>query len=179
MRPRRVAEGMKRALMLVALILLSVCNATEYREGEARVIHVGGKVLCQDCTQGWNQWAFEGPPIKGCKVAFSCTDERKRVVYYASDETDDEGEYDISIDKHINGKEINADGCSVRLVSSPDPQCNILTDFAGGKSGVKLRQPSHVYRGENRYTLEPLFFTSPMCDEPDTSGDDQSEGSNY
>lgn len=28
------------------------------------VIHIGGKVLCQDCTQGWNEW-INGKPLKG------------------------------------------------------------------------------------------------------------------
>ncbi|KAG9441859.1 hypothetical protein H6P81_017713 [Aristolochia fimbriata] len=169
-------------ILLLALALSCLSNitaASEYWGGQPRVIHVGGKVLCQDCTQGWNEWAHEGSPIKGCKVAVTCRDERKRVVYYGSDETDEEGEYDIAIDKHVNGKELNAAGCSLRLVSSPDPQCNILTDFAGGKSGVKLRRPSYVYRDEVRYALKPLFFTSPMCDEPDTKEDPSDQGGNY
>ena len=32
---------------------------------EANVIHVGGKVLCQDCTKGWNDWVNGSNPIKG------------------------------------------------------------------------------------------------------------------
>ena len=28
-------------------------------------IHVGGKVLCQDCTQGWNEWIRGASPVKG------------------------------------------------------------------------------------------------------------------
>ena len=116
----------------------------------------------------------------GCKVSLTCLDERKRVMYYGSDTTDDEGEFDMSVSKYINGKELKEKLCSVRLVSSPDQTCNILTDFAGGKSGVKLRRPTHVYRDVVKYMLGPFFFTTPMCDQPHTTADDYSNyGANY
>lgn len=28
-------------------------------------IYVSGKVLCQDCTDGWNEWVRGAKPIKG------------------------------------------------------------------------------------------------------------------
>ncbi|XP_077225826.1 uncharacterized protein LOC143859039 [Tasmannia lanceolata] len=96
-------------------------------------------------------------------------DERGRVVYYANDETDEEGEFEMSVERYINGKELKAGDCSARLVSSPEPSCNILSDFARGRSGVKLSRPSHVYRDQIKYTLGPFYFTSPICDEPDTT----------
>ncbi|KAA8518661.1 hypothetical protein F0562_016135 [Nyssa sinensis] len=74
---------------------------------EAEVVHVGGKVLCQDCTQGWNEWVHGAKPIKGCKVSITCMDDRSRVVYYGSDETDEAGDFEMIINKHINGKELN------------------------------------------------------------------------
>lgn len=99
-------------------------------------------------------------------------DDRSRVVYYGSDETDDSGEFDLTVNKYINGKELNKKACSVRLVSSPDPLCNIPTDFAGGRSGVKLGRPSMVYRDIMKYTMGPFYYTTPMCDEPDMNEND-------
>lgn len=100
-------------------------------------------------------------------------------MHYASDLTDELGQFDITIDKFIHGKILNPKKCSVRLVSSPDPSCNIMTDFAGGRSGVQLRGPSLVYRDFVKYVLGPFYFTSPMCEEPDTDGSDDDDGKNY
>lgn len=105
-------------------------------------------------------------------------DERKRVVHYASDETDQEGDFEIVVDKNIHGKKLVASQCSVRLVSSPDQQCDVLTDFARGKSGAWLAQPLTVYRDVTKYRLGPFYFTSPMCEEPDTE-EVEKEGDKY
>lgn len=114
------------------------------------------------CVHGYNG--------TGCKVSVTCMDERRRVVYHANDETDDQGEFELLVNKYINGKELKHEkGCTVRLVSSPHPNCNIATDFGKGKSGAKLCSPSHVYPGLIKYTIGPFYFTSPMCDDPNTT----------
>lgn len=181
---------------------------------ENQLFHVAGKVLCQDCDQGWNEWVNGAKPIKGflqildlhsscdllkmwistsvitlvnrvwllqftyvtslvlvvgSKVSVTCLDERNRVVQYASDLTDEAGDFDIACNKYINGKKLNPQNCFLRLVSSPDPVCNIATNFAGGKSGVKLQRPNVVYRDLVKYVLGSFYYTTPMCDEPDTS----------
>lgn len=116
----------------------------------------------------------------GCKVSVMCRDIRHRVVYYGSDLTDEAGVYEIIINKYVNGKEIDPKNCFVRLVSSPDPVCNIVTDFAGGKSGVKLHRPTEVYRDLVKYVLGTFYYTTPMCDEPDTSNtEEQPDTSSY
>lgn len=111
----------------------------------------------------------------GCKVSITCMDERSRVIYYGSDITDELGQYDLVINKHINGKELKSKLCTVRLVSSPDQTCNVLTNFGGGRSGVKLNSPSSVYRDLIKHTLAPFYYTSPLCDEPDTTTNTESE----
>lgn len=113
----------------------------------------------------------------GCKVSVTCLDDRSRVIYYGSDLTDEAGDFEMMINKYINGKMLNDKNCFLRLVSSPDPVCNIATDFAGGKTGVKLHRPTVVYRDIIKYVLGPFYYTTPMCDEPDTatSSDDESD----
>ncbi|XP_059646788.1 pistil-specific extensin-like protein [Cornus florida] len=166
-------------LMIIATsLLMGSINVAEAWKEETKVIHVGGKVLCQDCTQGWNEWLHGAKPIKGCKVSITCMDDRSRVVYYGSDQTDEGGDFEMTINKFINGKELNAKKCSVRLVSSPDPVCNLPTNFAGGRSGVKLSRPTLVYRDIIKHVLGPFYYTTPMCDEPDVS-ESHGKGNTY
>lgn len=52
-------------LIISAFLLTDSISATDaWKEGK-EVIHVGGKVLCQDCTEGWNQWVSGAKPLKG------------------------------------------------------------------------------------------------------------------
>lgn len=74
----------------------------------------------------------------------------------------------MAVNNYIYGKELDTKECYVRLVSSPDNVCNILTDFGGGKSGFKLNNPTSVYRGLIKYVPNPFYYTTPMCDMPDT-----------
>ncbi|KAL5981800.1 hypothetical protein ACLOJK_015865 [Asimina triloba] len=176
--------------MVAACVLMGCCHAKDAWKSDAKVIKVGGKVMCQDCNQGWNEWAHPSTPLQanircmaaGCKVGITCMD-RGRVVYYASDETDEEGGYEMSLSKFINGKELNWEDCKVRLMSSPHPQCNLLTNFGHGRTGVNLSRPNLIYRNSIKYLLDPFYFTSPMCEEPDTSSstdqEPMDEGSNY
>ncbi|KAG8376636.1 hypothetical protein BUALT_Bualt09G0084000 [Buddleja alternifolia] len=170
-------------LMLAATLVLVSAAAGDGAETE--VFQVAGKVLCQDCGEGWNEWVNGANPIKGSKVSITCMDDRNRVVQYASDLTDDAGNFEVTCNQYVNKKEIKPQNCFFRLVSSPDPLCNIATNFAGGKSGVKLhRRPAMVYRNIVKYDLGPFYYTTPMCDEPDTSitdEDDSDDGrqSNY
>ncbi|XP_042487005.1 pistil-specific extensin-like protein [Macadamia integrifolia] len=160
-------KKMAVALIIAASLLMGCLNVSEAWKEKPSVIHVGGKVLCQDCSKGYNEWVKGAKPIKGCRVSITCLDERHRVAYYGSDETDDEGQFELIISKiHSNGKSLYTEGCSVRLVSSPDPSCNVFTDFGGGRSGVKLHRPTSVYRDLIKYIISPLYFTTPMCDEP-------------
>ncbi|KAJ6407534.1 hypothetical protein OIU84_010926 [Salix udensis] len=166
--------------LIAAALLMGCTNPAMAREETYGVINVAGKVMCQDCTKGYSDWINGDRPIKGCKVSLTCTDDRGRVMLYDSDVTDERGEFDMIVSRFINGKQLKEKKCSVRLVSSPDPSCDILTDFAGGKSGVKLRRPTSVYRDTVKYVLTPFYFTSPMCDEPDTSDqDDDTQGNNH
>ncbi|XP_031272736.1 pistil-specific extensin-like protein [Pistacia vera] len=151
-----------------------------YGENTGGVIKISGKVLCQDCSKGYTEWVNDANHLKGAKVSLTCMDKRSRVMYYRSDETDEEGQFEMSVDKYTyKNKELKTEFCWVRLVSSPHPTCNIFTDFNGGKSGVKLMQPSSIYRDIVTYTMQPFYFTSPMCEKPDDEADDEPEGNNY
>lgn len=48
-------------MIIIASMLVGCSSALD----ESGVIYVGGKVLCQDCTKGWNEWVNGGNPMKG------------------------------------------------------------------------------------------------------------------
>ncbi|XP_074276572.1 proline-rich protein 1 [Silene latifolia] len=150
-------------IMVILGCSLLLIKGTLGAMNENEVIHIGGKVMCQDCSQGWNDWVQGSNPIKGSTVSVTCLDERKRVVCYKSDKTDEDGEFSMVMEKMVHGKKLNPKNCIVRLVSSPDPSCNVATNFAQGKTGVKLRQPSVVYRDITKYRLGPFYYTTPAC----------------
>ncbi|KAJ7976867.1 Pollen Ole e 1 allergen/extensin [Quillaja saponaria] len=171
--------GVVVTLIIAASFIMGFSNMVVAGENQP-IIHVGGKVLCQDCTQGWNEWVHGSRPIKGCKVSLTCLDERSRVMYYASDITDEVGQYKLIVNKYnIYGKELNTKLCALRLVSSPDPTCNILTNFGGGKSGVKLGLATSEYKNLIKYVLDPFYYTTPLCDKPDINESNYGNGSNY
>ncbi|KAL5545994.1 hypothetical protein UlMin_005681 [Ulmus minor] len=175
-------EGHQMVVLVLAASLLMGCtnSALGREESDSKAIHVTGKVLCQDCSQDWNEWVHGNKPIKGSIVSITCMDERSRVVHYASDVTDKLGQFELKINLNIcAGKKLNPKFCWVRLVSSPHPTCNLFTNFGGGHSGIKLGNPTGVYRDSITYKLGPFYYTTPMCDKPDTSDDQDNNGNNY
>ncbi|KAH7553624.1 hypothetical protein JRO89_XS12G0035100 [Xanthoceras sorbifolium] len=178
-----VNKVMMIMVMLIAATFLNLAVATTYGDhDQSGSIHVSGEVWCQDCFKPYYKFVEGDKPIKGVKVSLTCMDERSRVMYYKSDLTDEKGYYEMEVERYVYGKELKANLCRVRLVSSPDPTCNVITNFAGGKSGVNLQRLTEVYGDTLKYKLGHFFFTTPMCEKPDTttaSDDHQSNGNNY
>lgn len=107
-------------------------------------------------------------------------DERSRVVHYASDVTDELGQFDFSINTIVCGnKKLNPKLCRARLVSSPDSDCYIPTDFAGGQAGVSLSWPTSIIENSAKYTLGPFYFTTRDCQKPNTDTSYSPENSYY
>ncbi|CAL1398328.1 unnamed protein product [Linum trigynum] len=166
-------------LAATILVLFGLTFAAANWDEEAptsELIHVSGKVLCQNCQMSYKDWISGERPIKGSTVSLTCMDDRKRVHHYDSDVTDERGEYEMVVSKYVNGKRLNEKQCLVRLVSSPDSDCNVLTDFAGGKSGVKLSQPTSVYRGTTKYDVGSFYYTHPRCERPEVGESDGKSG---
>ncbi|GMJ12071.1 hypothetical protein like AT3G09925 [Hibiscus trionum] len=160
----------KVVVMLIAASVLLGCAVNEAVATAVpalQLIHLGGKVMCQDCTKSYADWTQGTLPIKGGKVSVTCKDDRSRVVYYGSDETDGEGNFNMAVNKYVNGKELQPKSCLVRLVSSPHDTCNIPTNFAGGLTGVNLpNRPTVLYRDLVQYQLGTFFYTTQRCAKP-------------
>lgn len=63
---------MSRFIIAAASLLLwaALAAAEPWNHAGKDVIHVGGKVVCQDCTQGWNEWVNGAKPLKGKYMFF-------------------------------------------------------------------------------------------------------------
>ncbi|CAH2054282.1 unnamed protein product [Thlaspi arvense] len=156
-------------LLIEILFLVNYVSqiATTAADNDADVIHVAGKVMCQDCTLNYQNWINGSEPIKDAVVSITCMDERERVRYYGSDKTDERGQFDLIVNKVLyGGKSLKAHLCIVRLVSSPDQSCDIPTNFGHGQSGVKLVQPFMVFKDLVKFVVGPFYYTTPMCETP-------------
>ncbi|VVA97056.1 unnamed protein product [Arabis nemorensis] len=162
-------------VLLIEILFLVSCVshiATTAADYDGDVIHVAGKVLCQDCSLSYEQWINGSEPIKGAVVSITCMDERRRVGYYGSDKTDERGQFDLIVKKVLyDGKVLKPQLCNVRLVSSPDQSCNIPTNFGDGQTGVKLVRPFTVFQDLVKYVVGPFYYTTPMCEIPKTEND--------
>ncbi|CAN6809822.1 unnamed protein product [Brassica oleracea var. botrytis] len=165
-----MAQRITTLVMLIEILFLVnyVSQiATTAADSDGDVIHVAGKVMCQDCTRNYDKWINGSEPIKGAVVSITCMDERERVRYYGSDKTDERGQFDLIVDKVLyGGKNLKPKLCTVRLVSSPDKSCDIPTDFGNGQSGVKLVQPFMVFKDLVKFVVGPFYYTTPMCETP-------------
>ncbi|KAF8728022.1 hypothetical protein HU200_018595 [Digitaria exilis] len=137
---------------------------------------VTGKVQCQDCTKNWNAYAYNAKPIPGSMVGITCADDRGRAVYHGSDATDGEGVFIIEVPSKVNDRDLAPSRCVVRLASSGDAGCAVLTDFNGGKTGQTPSRLTHVSPGKSTYAVGPYYCTLPRCDVKD---DDEAACAGY
>ncbi|KAG6532164.1 hypothetical protein ZIOFF_006002 [Zingiber officinale] len=156
---------------IVAMVSVVAISTVERSDGarqleEVKVMYIRGQVLCQECSSAiWKEW-IHGKPMKGAKVAVTCLDSRQQTVYHVSATTDSKGEFHLPVSVSAGGKAMRpAEDCTVGLVSSPDTTCDIMTEFGGGKGGVK---PGHVWEQlvAAEYTVGPFFFAPRLCEQP-------------
>ncbi|KAH7677950.1 hypothetical protein IHE45_07G117200 [Dioscorea alata] len=134
-------------------------------------ITIEGMVMCQSCKQAAGSWSLaEAKPLPSAKVSISCKDRKNRVKHYQVVKADLGGYFfaplhglDINNYKFYLGHPIHA--CSVRLVSSADMGCNVLTNINGGIEGAELRdeKKKKLVSGAVVYSAGPLAFRPAHC----------------
>ncbi|ONK62597.1 uncharacterized protein A4U43_C07F5760 [Asparagus officinalis] len=131
---------------------------------------VEGMVYCQSCSQA-GSWSLTGArPLPSAKVGISCRDHKHRVGFYKSVKTDNNGYFycpleGLDLKKYYEGELVHA--CRVRLISSPNVECNLLTNINGGIEGSMLRDVNKTSAGEGYktviYSAGPLAFHPAYC----------------
>ncbi|TVU31799.1 hypothetical protein EJB05_23501, partial [Eragrostis curvula] len=167
-----MALSSMRSLALAVAVAFAAAASSAEAMGpryEVKKFTVTGTVLCQDCTKNWNAYAYNAKPIPGSVVSITCLDKRAgRTVYHGTDATDDKGVFNIEVPAELsNGCKIDASDCLVRLGSSGDAACAVLTNFNGGRVGEKPYRPVKIFPGEVTFAAGPYYATLPKCDVKD------------
>ncbi|XP_012701393.1 uncharacterized protein LOC101774223 [Setaria italica] len=109
--------------------------------------------------------------LPGARVTVTCRDRKNRVMAWRSPAADYNGyflaEFGVERAGDFFGKDPR-EACFVRLLSSPDAKCNVVTNINGGMGGASLRDEGKRWtdgRGiENVvYAAGPLAFRPEMC----------------
>jgi len=136
------------------------------------VVHVEGVVLCQSCEKKGSQSLDGATPLPRANVTVTCRDRKNCVMAYRQRAADDNGYFHAEFgvqraDYYLDKDPLEA--CFVRLLSSPDAKCNVVTDINGGMLGAPVRGEGKQWtdhRGFKNvvYAAGPLAFTPEKCE---------------
>ncbi|KAK6932978.1 hypothetical protein RJ641_035872 [Dillenia turbinata] len=133
-------------------------------------VGVEGMVYCQSCKH-FGTWSLtDAKPIQGAKVSVICKDYKDRVTYYKTCETDKNGYFYAQLDgfkmSHLL-LDHPLHSCHVKLVSSPDQGCNLLSNINNALYGAPLRYENKRLVGEIYeavvYAAGPVAFRPSHC----------------
>lgn len=158
-------------LLLLLASLFSFAVGIPYQDPkktEEKVVVVEGMVYCQNCTHV-GSWSLTGAkPLPSAKISIACKDHKNRVTFYKAVQANGEGYFYTALaglnDHHVNRP---IDACLVRLLSSPDARCNVLTNVNYGIEGARLQDKNKrvmvgSYSAEI-YAAGPLAFRPAHC----------------
>ncbi|MCD7461933.1 hypothetical protein HAX54_047418 [Datura stramonium] len=100
----------------------------------AKPLTVNGLVYCKSCNSYGVPTLINASRLPGASVKLVCYNGKNSIVRSAM--TDQNGEYRIT-PKSLSGADIGK--CKVYLVKSPNPSCNVPTNFNCGKTGALLK----------------------------------------
>ena len=131
---------------------------------------VEGMVYCQSCDH-YGTWSLTGAkPIPSAKISVICKNFRNQVSYYKAYEANEHGYFYAQLDGFKMGHSIldhPLHSCHVKLVSSPLPNCSLLSNVNYGLNGASLRYDNKVLRGSHYeaviYSAGPLAFRPAQC----------------
>lgn len=161
------------ATLLVSIAFPFISASKEIESPKVKVVNVivEGMVYCQSCNK-FGSWSLTGAePISGAKVSVICESYKNRVSYHKTFETDTQGYLYAELDGYkMNHMLLDhpLQSCYVKLVSSPNESCNILTNVNYGINGATLRFENKRLVYENKYealiyAAGPLAFRPAHC----------------
>uniref|UniRef100_A0A7N0RIM4 Uncharacterized protein n=1 Tax=Kalanchoe fedtschenkoi TaxID=63787 RepID=A0A7N0RIM4_KALFE len=163
-----MARNNTLSLLLILALLLPL--STSHSDTTVDVV-VEGVVLCQSCKLH-GSWNLDGAvPIPKARVSVQCKDHKGRVAYYKSvEETDSKGYYYAKLDgfkmsHYLLDHPLHA--CKVKLLSSPNKDCNIFTNINYGINGAPVSYNNKAVKGPQYeaviYSAPPLAFRPTKC----------------
>ncbi|KAI5670451.1 hypothetical protein M9H77_10815 [Catharanthus roseus] len=164
--------------VIASLLLLSLVYTTisAYEKVPTKPVEkhldivIEGVVFCQSC-HSYGSWSLKGAkPISKALVSVICKDHKKRVSFYKAFETDAHGYFYAKLDGFKMSNPFldhPLHSCRVKLVSSPQEDCNFLTNVNYGLNGSPLRYEGKGLSGSAYeaivYAAGPLAFRPTHC----------------
>ncbi|KAL3524003.1 hypothetical protein ACH5RR_016837 [Cinchona calisaya] len=160
---------------LTSLLLLSWAYASTSANQQGPVekqVEVGieGVVYCQSCER-YGTWSFSGAkPISNATISVICKNYKDRVSFYKAFQTGPNGYFYAELKgfKMVHSLlDHPLQSCRVRLVSSAQENCNVLTNVNYGLDGAPLRYENKRLVGSQYeavvYAAGPLAFHPAHC----------------
>ncbi|KAL5537318.1 hypothetical protein UlMin_044844 [Ulmus minor] len=131
---------------------------------------VEGVVYCQSCER-FGTWSLTGAKtIPSAKVSVICKSHKGQVSFYKAFEADETGYFYGELDGFTISHALldhPLQSCKVKLVSSPDENCRLLSNVNYGMYGAPLRFENKRLMGSNYeavvYSAGPLAFRPNHC----------------
>ncbi|KAL3521247.1 hypothetical protein ACH5RR_019396 [Cinchona calisaya] len=131
---------------------------------------VEGVVYCQSCER-YGTWSLSGAkPISNSTISVICIDYKKRVSFYKAFQTGVNGYFYAELKGFKMGHSLldhPLHSCRVKLVSSHQENCNLLTNVNYGLDGAPLRYADKRLIGSHYeavvYAAGPLAFRPAHC----------------
>ncbi|KAF3626257.1 putative endoglucanase 14-like [Capsicum annuum] len=145
-----------------------------YGRGPAQPVEttvvIEGMVYCQSCD-AYGSWSLSGAkPVGSAKISVICKDHKKRVNFYKAFETNAYGYFYAELQGYKMGHSYldhPLQSCHVKLVNSPQENCNVFSNINYGINGAPLRFEDKVIdRSDYKaviYTAGPLAFRPTYC----------------
>ncbi|XP_066308360.1 non-classical arabinogalactan protein 30-like [Miscanthus floridulus] len=139
-----------------------------YDDKKLLVVRVEGLVVCQSCAKRGSQSLDGAAPLPGANVTVTCRDRKNRVMAYRRRVADSNGYFHAEFSVQRADGYLDKDPCGacfVRLLSSPDPKCNIVTNIHGGLEGAPLRDEGKQWT-DGRGFKNVVFAAGPLAFRP-------------
>lgn len=154
-------------LSLISPLLLLLLLPFAAAHGSTEALYKMKKTI-DVVVEGW--FIASTTPIKSARVGVSCKDDKGRVSFYNSFTRDTYGHFYAPL-RALKMKHDYSDhplqACTVHLLSSPHPQCNLLSNVNSGIDGSPLRYEKKRLSSENYevvlYAAGPLAFRPSNC----------------
>ncbi|XP_030442595.1 non-classical arabinogalactan protein 30-like [Syzygium oleosum] len=166
---------MLSSLILLLLASISSASATDKHVPSKTVpkpveVIVEGMVYCQSCKYSGTWSLSEAKPLGSAKVSVVCKNYKNRVTYYKTFQTEESGYFYAELTGYEMSHPIldhPLHACRIKLVSSPQEECNLLSNINYGMYGAPLHYENKtLYRKEYNavvYAAGPLAFRPSYC----------------